>query len=161
MSLAGKRYFTASYESVLILTILHHIVLVNDMRCLLLWSQNLQFSKTTSRLKIIEILTSEILRLLDQSCAKEVSQGEVHTINPLSFDDNGKKLRLILDLRYINKHLWVQKFKCDDLRTFQNLFSKGDFFIETDLKSRYHHLDILEGHQKYLGFSWCISGMQR
>ena len=30
----------------------------------------------------------------------------MHTINPLSVADNGKKLRLILDLRCINKHLW-------------------------------------------------------
>ena len=66
-----------------------------------------------------------------------------------------------MDLRYINKHLQVQKFKYEDLRTFQNLFSKGDFFFKTDLKSGYHHLDISEGHQKYLGFSWCINGMQR
>ena len=86
-----------------------------------------------------DFVTSEILRLLDQGCVKEVTRGE----------------------HYINKHLRVQKFKYEDLRTFQNLFSKGDFFFETDLKSRYHHLDILEGHQKYLGFSWCISGMQR
>ena len=108
-----------------------------------------------------DFVTSEILRLLDQGCVKEVTRGEVHTINPLSVADNGKKLRLILDLRYINKHLRVQKFKYEDLRTFQNLFSKGDFFFKTDLKSGYHHLDISEGHQKYLGFSWCINGMQR
>ena len=108
-----------------------------------------------------DFVTSEIFRLLDQGCVKEVTRGEVHTINPLSVADNGKKLRLILDLRYINKHLRVQKFKYEDLRTFQNLFSKGDFFFKTDLKSGYHHLDILEGHQKYLGFSWCINGMQR
>ena len=108
-----------------------------------------------------DFVTSEILRLLDQGCVKGVSRGEVHTVNPLSVADNGKKLRLILDLKYINKHLRVQKFKYEGLRTFQNLFSKGDFFFKTDLKSGYHHLDILEGHQKYLGFSWCISGMQR
>ena len=85
----------------------------------------------------------------------------MHTINPLSVADIGKQLRLILDLRYINKHLRVQKFKYEDLRTFQNLFGKGDFFFKTDLKSGYHHLDILEGHQKCLGLSCCISGMQR
>ena len=85
----------------------------------------------------------------------------MHTINSLSVADNRKKLRLILDLRYINKHLRVQKCKYEDVRTFQSLFSKGDFFFKTDLKSGYHHLDILEGHQKYLGFSWCINGMQR
>ena len=66
-----------------------------------------------------------------------------------------------MDPRYINKHLRVQKFKYEDLRTFQSLFSKGDFLFKTDLKSGYHHLDILEGHQKYLEFSWCINGMQR
>ena len=45
----------------------------------------------------------------------------MHTINPLPAADNGKKLRLILDLRYINKHLRVQKFKYEDLRTFNSL----------------------------------------
>ena len=114
------------------------------------------FGNNQSAKNYPDFVTSEILRLL-----KEVTRGEVHTINPLSVADNGKKLRLILDLRYINKHLWVQKFKYEDFRTFQNLFSKGDFFFETDLKSGYHYLDILEGHQKYLGFSWCINGMQR
>ena len=40
-----------------------------------------------------DFVTSEILRLLDQGCVKEVSRGEVYTINPLSVADNGKKLR--------------------------------------------------------------------
>ena len=37
-----------------------------------------------------DFATSEFLRLLDQGCVKEVSRGEVHTINPLSVTDNGK-----------------------------------------------------------------------
>ena len=48
-------------------------------------------------------VTSEILRFVRSGLCKEVSRGEVHTINPLSVADNGKKLKLILDLRYINK----------------------------------------------------------
>ena len=38
----------------------------------------------------------------------------MHAINHLLVANNGKKLRLILDLKYINKHLWVQKFKYED-----------------------------------------------
>ena len=58
-----------------------------------------------------DYVTSEILRLLDQGCVKEVSRGEVHTINPLSVADNGKKLMSILELRRINKHLRVKKIQ--------------------------------------------------
>ena len=35
------------------------------------------------------------------------------------------------------------------------------FFFKVDLKTDYHHLDILEIHQKYLGFSWIIDGIER
>ena len=34
------------------------------------------------------------------------------------------------------------------------LFEKGDYLFSFDLKSGYHHVDIAEVHQKYLGFSW-------
>ena len=47
------------------------------------------------------------------------------------------------------------------MRTFRDLFDKGDFFFKVDLKSGYHHLDILESHQKYLGFSWIVDGIER
>ena len=47
------------------------------------------------------------------------------------------------------------------MRTFRDLFEKGDFFFKVDLKSGYHHLDILESHKKYLAFSWIIDGEER
>ena len=31
---------------------------------------------------------------------------------------------------------------------------RGDFMFSFDLKSGYHHVDIAELHQKYLGFEW-------
>ena len=36
------------------------------------------------------------------------------------------------------------KTKYEDMRTFRDLFEKGDFFFKVDMKSGYHHLDILE-----------------
>ena len=72
-------------------------------------------------------------------------------INPLSVSKqkSGKK-RLILDLRYINRHLYKSKFKCEVLRP-------GDFIFSFDLKSGYHHIDIFPEHRKFLAFSWSFA----
>ena len=69
----------------------------------------------------------------------------------------GKK-RLILDLRYVNNHLFKNKIKFDDWNSFQNYLegNKG-YLFKFDLKSGYHHVDIFEEHQTYLGFSWEIN----
>ena len=73
--------------------------------------------------------------------------------------DNGDKLRLILDLRYLNSFISVPKFKYEDIRTIKrkkNVFNKGDFFLKVDIKSDYHHINILEEYQKFLCFSWTV-----
>ena len=62
--------------------------------------------------------------------------------------------RLVLNLRDLNKFLWKQKFKYEDLRTAMLLLEKGDYMFAFDLKSGYHHVDIADVHHKYLGFAW-------
>ena len=78
-------------------------------------------------------------------------------LNPLSVSTKGKK-RLSLDLRYVNNHLFKNKIKCDDWNSFQNYLecNKG-YLFKFDLKSGYHHVDIFDEHQTYLGFSWEIN----
>ena len=39
------------------------------------------------------------------------------------------------------------------------MFQKGDFLFKFDLKSGYHHVDIYEPHQRYLGFAWEVKGI--
>ena len=79
-------------------------------------------------------------------------------INPLSVSvhSSGKK-RLILDLRHINLFIYKQKFKCEDLSTLREITKPGDLFFTFDLKSGYHHLDILPGHRKFLSFCWWLN----
>jgi hypothetical protein len=36
----------------------------------------------------------------------------------------------------------------------RELFAKGDHLFKYDLKEAYHHIEILEEHRKFLGFSW-------
>ena len=71
----------------------------------------------------------------------------------------GKK-RLILDLRYVNKCLKKFRFKCEDCKIALSYFEKGVYMFSFDLKSGYHHIEIAEEHQTYLGFSWNLQGSQ-
>jgi hypothetical protein len=70
----------------------------------------------------------------------------------------GGKQRLILDLRYVNNHIYKQTIKLEDWRTALQYFESGSFFTKFDLKSGYHYLDIFSEHQPYLRFSWKMNG---
>ena len=78
-----------------------------------------------------------------------------YVVNPLSVSvqANGKK-RLILDLRHVNKYLTKRKVKYEDWKIALAYFQKDCYMISFDLKSGYHHVDIHEDHQCFLGFSW-------
>ena len=94
------------------------------------WAKSLLEAQKRSQLR----LEDEILDLLDSGRVREVDLSEVHTLNPLCVADNGEKLRLILDLRYINKFLQVPKFKCEDIRLIKDLFNIGDFFFKFHIR---------------------------
>ena len=60
----------------------------------------------------------------------------------------------MLDPRYVNKFLWKDRFKYEDIKTAIQMIDTGDYAITFDLKSGYHHVDIHADYWKYLGFSW-------
>ena len=97
---------------------------------------------------------SSISELCAMRCVVKVSDMP-HICSPLSVveSSSGKK-RLVLNLRHLNRFLWKQKFKYEDLRVAMSLFEKGDYMFSFDLKSGYHNIDIAKEHWKYLGFSW-------
>ena len=63
-------------------------------------------------------------------------------------------MRLILDFRYVNKCLRKMRVKYEDWKVALHYFMTEAFMFSFDLKSEYHHIEIFEGHQTYLGFSW-------
>ena len=92
---------------------------------------------------------------------REVRQQDIVICSPLGFvpKKNGKlHLLHVLDLRSLNKHLFVQKFKYEDLLVVSQITAKGDWFITFDLRNGYHHIDIGRKHRKYLRFSFPIDG---
>ena len=109
-----------------------------------------------------EFVESAILELLNAGSVKEVSAQDLTICHPLGVvPKKNNKLRLILDLRYLNKHLSVTKFKYEDLFVVSQLVSKGDWFVTFDLKNGYHHEDIACEHQRFLGFCFPIKGCMR
>ena len=62
----------------------------------------------------------------------------------------GKKLRLVIDLRHVYFRLVSFKFKYEDLRSLSQVLQEGHWFFTWDLKSGNHHVDIFPEHQKYL-----------
>ena len=82
-------------------------------------------------------------------------------MNPLSVSSNKGKKSLILDLRYVNLHIWKDSVKFEDWKVFSNYLTKDCYIFKFDLKSGYHHLDIYPPHQTCLGFSWVIDGQER
>ena len=121
----------------------------------------LQYTPTTyaqenhrSALVHAEFVTGAIQELMANRCVKKVND-KPFVCSPLSVVANSEgKLRLVLNSKHLNQFLHKDKFKYEDLRVALLMFQKSDFLIKFDLKSGYHHLDIYEPHQRYLGFAW-------
>ena len=103
-------------------------------------------------------VTKSILELLSSNRITEKSVPSYIT-SPLSVAQqaSGKK-RLILDLSKLNKFVQKTSFKLDDWKTGLQYLSKGALMFTFDLISSYHHIEISQHYQKYLGFSWIIDG---
>jgi hypothetical protein len=73
-------------------------------------------------------------------------------VSPLRVVPKGiDKLRLILDLRYINSFLKIDSFKYESLKTIPHLCKLQDLLFSVDLKSGYHHVDIYRDYWQFFG----------
>ena len=80
------------------------------------WTPKVFFKNNKSALKHPDFVSSEVLNLSNLGCVKEIRKDEAHVISPLNVVDNGSKLRLILDLSYLNKFLSVPKFRKEGIK---------------------------------------------
>ena len=90
---------------------------------------------------------------MKNNCIEELTE-KPYCCNPLTVAENNKKLRLVLDLRHVNKLVKINKFRHENLSTLAEMLEKGDFFTTFDLTSGYHHIEIHPEHKKFLGFEW-------
>lgn len=107
-----------------------------------------------SALKESEFVKSAISDLLDRGLVEKCTHMPT-VVNPLSVSiQNSGKKRLILDLRTVNRHVWKQSVKYEDLRLALMYLNKDSWMIKFDIHSAYHFLNIYYSHTEYLGFSF-------
>ena len=116
--------------------------------------ENFAIPNRSSAFRLEDFVFEAISELIERGCVKEV-------LNPSKFinslhvvQQSGGKCKFILDLSYLNRFIWKQSIRFEDIRTVFDLFQSGHFFFTIDLKSGYHHLEIFPDHRQYLGFSW-------
>ena len=116
-------------------------------------------SNNKSALNHSSFVRSEIDNLLLRGCVVKCSSIP-HVVNPLSVDQKvaSGKLRLILDLRHVNKCLLEFPVKYEGLNELLPYAQKGCYGIKFDLKHGYHHVGIFPEHQEFLGFAWPKDG---
>lgn len=61
-------------------------------------------------------------------------------------------MRFILNLKKLNKFIFTEHFKMEDIRTATKLLSKNNFMINIDLKEAYFLIPIHNTHTQYLRF---------
>ena len=120
------------------------------------------FNNHASAINNSDFVSCEIDKLLVSGALVEVGELDISVCSPLSVAKNSSgKQRLILDLRFINSHLRVPKFKYEDIRTASDLFQQGDWFFKFDYTSGYHHIEIFPAHTQFLGCAWVINGQKK
>ena len=94
------------------------------------------FSNNRSALRNSDFVQDAIEKILKNRCIVE-TVFPPHVVNPLSLSE-GKKLRLVLDLRYVNQFLQKQSFRYEDLKTLQSeVFQQDYYFFTFDLESQW------------------------
>ncbi len=63
-------------------------------------------------------------------------------------------LRLILDLRLLNRSVMRLKFKMLTIKQVMSQIRSEDWFVTVDLKDAYFHISILPQHRKFLRFAF-------
>ena len=95
--------------------------------------QNAFFDNNHSALTHADFVLKAIRELILSGSVVQVSSPP-HVVNPLSvsIQSCGKK-RLILDLRHVNKHIWKEKFKFEDIRNACVYLPSDHFMCKFDL----------------------------
>ena len=110
--------------------------------------QSFQKNQFSARAKF-DFVQDSIGELLASQCIRRAEQTP-HICSPLSVvESRSGKLRLVVNIRFLNRYLCKQY---EDLRTAMSLFEQGDLMFPFDLKSGFHHVDIVVVYQKYPGF---------
>ena len=110
---------------------------------------NKRFCRTES-----EFIDKEISRLLKSGCIRSVTE-KPYIVSPIKCvpkkGPTGDKLRLIVDLRYLNDHIDCDTFSQEGIDTVCNIIKSEDHMVTIDFEKGFHHVAINKDFHDYLG----------
>ncbi|CAP39644.2 Protein CBG23377 [Caenorhabditis briggsae] len=101
--------------------------------------------------RLLDFVHEEVGKLLEAGVVVETINPIV--CSPLQVADNGKKLRLILDLSALKKGIETPRFRLEDWRAVWPFLEKANYAATFDFKSGYHHIKIADPSSDLLAFS--------
>ena len=101
-----------------------------------------------------EFVATEIAGLVDRGVVIKTPYVP-RVVNPLTVSENHEgKLRLILDLRFINEYISKDYIKFESWDVFWNYLSPTGWGFQFNLKHGYHHIKLNPKSQIFCGFTW-------
>ena len=112
--------------------------------------ENFVIPNRSSTFKFKDFVEEAISELIELGCVSEVELSLIF-INPLHvvLQFSGK-CRLLLDLSFLNRFVWKQSVRYEDICTASDLFQSGYFFFTFDLKSANRRVENY--HRQYWVF---------
>ena len=97
---------------------------------------------------------NEIQKLLREGFVCKVKQQPQCVLPIQTVPRKSGKLRLVIDCRYVNRHIEAPKFKQEWIEAVANQILEGDELISVDLENGFHHVDLHPDHWSYFGMCW-------
>ncbi|RCN45655.1 hypothetical protein ANCCAN_08312 [Ancylostoma caninum] len=106
----------------------------------------------TTAASLAEFVDQTIEELLSTRAILECP-AKPDVVSPLSVAQ-GKKLRLIFDLSWLNQFVVKESIKFEDISKAWDMLRSSRFLCAFDLKSGYHHVSVHPEFRKFFGFCW-------
>ena len=104
-----------------------------------------------------DFVTQAIAGMLEAGAASALPPGGIPTVvRPLGVvtKAHSTKLRLIINMIYVNDHLAKRVFKFEGLSDLADMSERGDYPISYDLTSGYYHEPLHPDSRRFVGFQW-------
>jgi hypothetical protein len=104
-----------------------------------------------------DFVTKAISDMVEAGAASALPTGVIPTVvSPLGVvpKPQSNKLRLVVNMRYVNEHLVKRVYKFEGLSDIVDMASKGDYSISYDLTSGYYHVALHPDSRRFVGFKW-------
>jgi hypothetical protein len=113
-----------------------------------------EMPNSKSTLEHHDFVTKAIADMVEAGAASALPRGIIPTVvSPLGVvpKPHSDKLRLIVNMRYVNNHLVKRVFKFEGLTDIVDMANKGDYSLSYDLALGYYHVAL---HSDFVGFKW-------